>query len=263
MFINETDKLDQHFLVDENVINKFIEYCDLKDTDNVVEIGPGNGNITRLLCEKSKSVIAIEKDLRLKGTLDQLEKKYDNLQIVYGNVLDTYIPKCDKIITSLPYSIIEPFIKKIIKCEFNELIMIMGLNYIDEVINNSNNKLALLTNSFFKAEKLMEIGRESFAPQPRVMSGILRLVEKDLSESKRDIKEFIIRELFFYDDMKIKNGLKEGLIQYNNISQREAKDIINKLEIDEDLLEMKFEIISNKDLERLLKYLDKLYTFIK
>ena len=263
MFINETDKLDQHFLIDEEVISKFIDFCDIKKTDTIVEVGPGLGNITKLLCEKSNNVIAIEKDLRLKGKLDQLEKKYDNLQVIYGNVLDTYIPECDKIITSLPYSIIEPFIKKVIKCQFRELIMIMGLNYINEVINHNNNKLALLTNSFFKAEKLMEIGKESFAPQPRVMSGILRLVEKDMDESKNDIKDFIIRELFFYDDMKIKNGLKEGLIQFSNISQREAKDIINKLDIDEDLLEMKFEIISNKDLERLLKCLDKLYTFTK
>ena len=110
MFINETDKLDQHFLFDEEVINKFINFCDLKDTNVVVEVGPGEGNITRLLCEKSKQVIAIEKDLRLKGKLDILEKEYDNLQVIYGNVLDTYIPECDKIITSLPYSIIEPFI---------------------------------------------------------------------------------------------------------------------------------------------------------
>lgn len=262
MFINETDKLDQHFLVDEEVINKFIGFCDLKKTDSVVEVGPGEGNITRILCKKSKNVVAIEKDLRLKGKLDKLEKEYDNLQVIYGNVLDTYIPECDKIITSLPYSIIEPFIKKMIKCSFDELIMIMGINYIDDVVNKNNNKLALLTNSFFKVEKLMEIGRESFAPQPRVRSGILRLVEKDLDESKSDIVEFVIRELFFYDDMKIKNGLKEGLIQYNSMSQREAKSIIDKLEIDEDLLEMKFEIISNKDLERLLSSLDKLYTFI-
>ena len=262
MFINEIDKLDQHFLIDEEVINKFIDFCDIKKSDTIVEVGPGVGNITKLLCEKSGSVIAIEKDIRLKGKLDQLEKKYDNLQIIYGNVLDTYIPECDKIITSLPYSIIEPFIKKVIKCQFKELIMIMGLNYINEVINHNNNKLALLTNSFFKTEKLMEIGKESFAPQPRVMSGILRLVEKDLDESKNDIKEFVIRELFFYDNMKIKNGLKEGLIQYNSMSQREAKSIIDRLEIDDDLLEMKFEIISNKDLERLLIRLDKLYTFI-
>ena len=262
MFINETDKLDQHFLIDEEVINKFIDFCDLKKTDSIVEVGPGEGNITRILCEKSNNVVAIEKDLRLKGKLDKLEKEYDNLQVIYGNVLDTYIPECDKIITSLPYSIIEPFIKKMIKCSFDELIMIMGINYIDDVVNKSNNKLALLTNSFFKVEKLMEIGKESFAPQPRVKSGILRLVEKELDESKSDIVEFVIRELFFYEDMKIKNGLKEGLIQFNNMSQREAKDIISKLNIDDDLLEMKFEIISNKDLERLLMSLDKLYTFI-
>ena len=124
MFTNDSDHLDQHFLIDQQVINDFIDFCDIKDTDTIIEVGPGNGIITERICQKAKKVTSIELDERLHVYLDSLELKYSNLDVIYQNVLNTYLPKCDKIITSLPYSIIEPFINKMIKCEFNELIMI-------------------------------------------------------------------------------------------------------------------------------------------
>ena len=258
MFTNDSDHLDQHFLIDQEVINDFIDFCNIKNTDTIIEVGPGNGVITEKLCQKAKKVTSIELDERLHVYLDTLELNYSNLEVVYQNVLNTYLPKCDKIITSLPYSIIEPFINKMIKCEFNELIMIMGENYIDDVMNNSNNKLALLTNAFFKVEKLREIEPNSFKPSPRTVSGIIKLIPKSLEETKKDFKLFIIRELFFYRDMKIKNALKESIIKYNNSTQKEAKELINNLNIEENLLEEKFETISNADTSKLINYIDKL-----
>ena len=254
MFTNDSDHLDQHFLIDQQVINDFIDFCNIKSTDIIIEIGPGNGVITEKLCQKAKKVTSIELDERLHVYLDSLELKYSNLEVIYQNVLNTYLPKCDKIVTSLPYSIIEPFINKMIKCEFNELIMIMGETYIDDVINNSNNKLALLTNAYFKAEKLREIDSSSFKPSPRTVSGIIKLIPKSLE----DFKLFIIRELFFYRDMKIKNALKESIIKYNNCTQKEAKELLNELNIEEELLENKFETISNSDTIKLINYIEKL-----
>ena len=48
MFDNDTNYLDQHFLIDEEVINDFINYADIRSDDEVVEIGPGIGNITKI-----------------------------------------------------------------------------------------------------------------------------------------------------------------------------------------------------------------------
>ena len=145
-----------------------------------------------------------------------------------------------------------------IKCEFGELIMIMGETYIDDVMNKSNNKLALLTNAYFKAEKLREIEPTSFKPSPRTVSGIIKLIPKSLEETQNDFKLFIIRELFFYRDMKIKNALKESIIKYNNCTQRKARELLSNLNIEEELLENKFETISNTDTIRLIEYIDKL-----
>ena len=46
MFTNDSDHLDQHFLIDQQVINDFIDFCNIKDTDTIIEVGPGNGIIT-------------------------------------------------------------------------------------------------------------------------------------------------------------------------------------------------------------------------
>lgn len=257
MFENDTDFLDQHFLIDKKIIDDFVNYAMIDKDDHVVEIGPGKGNITEILLNKANKVTVIEKDDRLIPYLLELKKKYSNLEIIHSSVLDTYIPDCDKIITSLPYSIIEPFINKVIKCKFKTLTMIMGSNYIEEVMNKSNNKLALLTNSFFNVEKLEDIEPSSFEPQPRTKSGIIKLSHIKLDKIT-DKKRFIIRQLFFYRNMKIKNALKEAIISFENCSQNIAKDRITKLNIDESILEDKMETISNSNLDILVKKIELL-----
>ena len=58
--------------------------------------------------------------------------------------------------------------------------------------------------------------------------------------------------------MKIKNALKESIIKYNNCTQKEAKELLNELIIEEELLENKFETISNSDTIKLINYIEKL-----
>ena len=162
MFENDSNYLDQHFLTDERIINKFIDICNLNRDDIVVEIGPGKGIITRFIEPKVKELILIEKDVRLKEYLDNIP----NVKVIYANVLDIDIPKCNKIITALPYSIIEPFIYKLIYTDFDELYMIMGSTYVDSVINKEINNLSLLTNVFFDAKKYFNVVPSYFYPKP-------------------------------------------------------------------------------------------------
>ena len=171
MFKNNPDELDQHFLIDKDVIYNFIRVCNLNNDDVVLEIGPGVGTLTKLIAPKVKKLYVIEKDIRLKPYLD----KINNIDIIYGSCLDVPFPKVDKIITSLPYSIIEPFIYKVIHEDFNELYMIMGKNYCDNVINNKITNLSLLTNIYFDAYKYFDIYPDSFNPKPRVVSSLVKL----------------------------------------------------------------------------------------
>lgn len=249
MFKNNIINYNQHFLIDQNIINKYLKLLNIKPNDVVVEIGAGKGVLTNYLKDVAKKLYVIEIDKRLKEYLD----KIDNITVIYDNVLNVDIPSCDKIVTSLPYNIIEPFTRKLINTNFKELYMLIGSNYVDDVLNNNINKLSIITNSYFNLTKLLEVLPSSFDIPPHTLSYVVKLEKKDFN-SLSDIYK-IYNLLYYYQDKKIKNSLKESLIKINNLTQKEAKKIISNLNIPESILETKFEIISNEELKTLNKYL--------
>ena len=251
MFENDSNYVDQHFLADDIVIKKFINTCNLNKDDIVVEIGPGTGTLTKLIASKVKSLTVIEKDERLKEYLIRIP----NIKIIYGNVLDIEIPKCNKIITALPYSIIEPFIYKLTKTYFKELYMIMGSTYVNNVINKKITNLSLLTNTYFNVEKYFDIEPNSFNPKPKTMSSVIKLTKKE----KINELDLIIKSMYEQKDKKIKNALMESLIKIKKITKKESKSIIKSLKLDDELLNHKFEEISNEELKILYEKLSLLY----
>jgi len=250
-FINDTNYLDQHFLTDENIINKFINSCDLNEDDIVVEIGAGKGVLSNKIVKKVKYLYIIEKDKRLKKYLDKLNDKYNNISIEYNNVLDCYIPESTKIITSLPYSIVEPFINKLIKANSKNIYMIIGNKYYTNL--EKVTKLSIISKCFYKIDYLFDIDYNAFYPMPRVKSCALKLTR--INEEELDYKYKILRELYYFRDMKIKNALIKIFIKIDNLTQKEAKAKVKQLEID-DILDERFISISNKNLEKLYNKLN-------
>lgn len=259
-FVNDTDYFDQHFLIDKTVLNDFIDACELSIEDEIVEIGPGKGTITELLAKKGKHVTCIELDLNLEHFINVLKDKYKNIDVLYGNALNLYIPSCDKIISALPYSITEPFIEKLLRCEFKESILIVGKRFADNVCNKSLTKLSLLTNSFFNVEKIRDIEPNCFDPAPRVMSSIIKLKPINREELKYSFKRFIFREMFYNRERKLKNNIMESLIEFSKLhdkrlTKRESKEIIKSYNIPEVTLNKQMENLSNEEYELIFKNL--------
>lgn len=242
-FKNNTDNLDQHFLVSETVINKFIEASNLTKNDICLEIGPGKGILTKIIAPKVKKLTVIEKDERLEEYL----KEIPNINIIIGDAIKELWPKVNKIITSIPYSIIEPFIKKLTKENFDELIMMMGKNYCMNAIDKKITYLSLMTNVFFNIEKIIDVPKEAFNPSPRVTSCLVRLTpKKELTKT-----EELFQNMYKLDHKKCKNAIIESLIIRDNLTQKEAKEIVNGLNIDETILNKPFSLIKNEELETL------------
>lgn len=242
-FINDSNYLDQHFLIDDKVINAFIKTCNLNSDDIVIEVGPGKGILTKLIAPKVKSLTVIELDQRLKDYLDNIP----NINIIYGNVLNINLPSANKLVTALPYSIIEPFIYKISQTKIKEIYMIMGSKYVDNVINKEITNLSLLTNTYYNAEKLFDIKPDSFNPKPRVMSSVIKLIKKDNFTNL----DLLFKNMYELDNKKIKNALMESLINVKRITKRESKQIIKSLNIKEELLNKTFLEITNEELKDL------------
>lgn len=251
-FVNDTNYLDQHFLVDKSVMNAFIDACNLNITDNVVEIGPGKGDLSDTIARRVNHITCIEIDRNLEPFINVLKERHDNLDVIYGNALNVFIPDCNKIISALPYSITEPFIEKLLRCNFEEADLIVGKRFADAVAENKIEKLSLLTNSFFKVEKVFDIEPNAFNPQPRVMSSMIRLTPMLRSELKNNFKKFVFREMFFKRDRKLKNNLMEALIEFakvhgTKLTKKESKSVVEEYNIDKLTLNKKMENLSNEE----------------
>ncbi len=242
MFKNDTNFLDQHFLVDEEIINKFIDSADVKTTDIVLEVGPGKGVLTSRLNKLTNNLIVVEKDVRLIPYL----KDYN---VTYRDVLYYDIPNVNKIVTSLPYSITEPFIYKILDVNFDKLVMMCGK------LDNNNTKLSIMCNLYFNYKRICDVTPKSFEPKPKVMSSLIEMTIKD--DTNLSKKDKIIKMLFKYRYMKVKNALKEILIKLDNITQRQAKEIITTYNIDETISNKLFDELSTSEVLDLIKSIDK------
>ena len=259
-FVNDTNYLDQHFLIDRSIINAFIDASHLKVNEDVVEIGPGKGDISDTIARRVKHLTCIEIDRNLEPFINVLKDRHNNIDVIYEIELNIYIPKCDKIISALPYSITEPFIEKLLKCEFYEAILIVGKRFADSVIEKKITNLALLTNSFFRVEKIMDIGPDAFDPRPRVMSSMIRLIPITRDDLTHSFKKFIFRELFFYRDRKLKNNLMEALIEFvklhdKKLTKKESKKIVEEYNLPKEMLNKRIENLSNEEFEILYNVL--------
>ena len=253
-FINNTNHFDQHFLIDKSIINTFIDEANLNVNEEVVEIGPGKCVFSDIIAKRSKKLTCIELDKRLEPYLNVLLDKHKNVEVVYENALNTFIPECDKILSALPYSITEPFVEKLIRCNFKEALLIVGKRFADSVVEDKITKLSLLTNSFFRVEKIMDIAPDAFNPMPRVMSSMIRLKPLKREELNYSYKKFIFRELFFHRDRKLKNNLMEAMIEFvklhdKQLTKKESKAIIEGFNIPESTLSKRIENLSNEEFE--------------
>ena len=101
--------LGQHFLTDDDIINNIIANSHNLANYNVLEIGPGNGALTIKLLEKSKSVLSIEKDVRLKTHLLLLKEQHANFNFILGDALNLnpleHIGSPRVLIANLPYNV--------------------------------------------------------------------------------------------------------------------------------------------------------------
>lgn len=80
--------LGQHFLVDDNTVGRIVALASLDGTEHIVEVGPGIGTLTLALSQAAGSVVAVERDDRLTGVLDDVAGRCGNVRIVHADALD-------------------------------------------------------------------------------------------------------------------------------------------------------------------------------
>lgn len=218
-------KIDQHFIVDEDVLSRVLELSDLTPNDTVLEIGAGTGTLTEKLTLGAKKVYSIEIDRQLEPILSKLVTKHKNLEVLWGNALEVPWPRFDKMVSNLPYSISEPVLQKLVHCDFCRAILLCSEHFARILTGERRTKLTLEAGVFFEIRPDILVYPSSFEPEPKVNSRIVVIEPK----TPRDPKEAIMREFLLQRDKLAKNALREAIIRGfgqfgTELTKRQAKE---------------------------------------
>jgi 16S rRNA (adenine1518-N6/adenine1519-N6)-dimethyltransferase len=212
--------LGQHFLIDENIAEKIAGTLSLDSYNNVLEIGPGMGVLTKYLVKKDASVVAMDLD---RDSIAYLQENYPhkNLQILEADFLKFDLSKLFEhspfaIIGNFPYNISTQIVFKTL--EWRDRIPEFSGMFQKEVAQRICSKegskvygiLSVLTQAFYDAEYLFTVPPTVFNPPPKVESGVLRLRRKvDVSLLCDEKLFFKVVKLAFQQRRKtLRNSLK-------------------------------------------------------
>ena len=213
--------LGQNFLKDQNIINKIINLKNIKNK-NIVEIGPGNGALTKKILDKNpKSLIVIEKDNRLLKKLKEKYKKNKSIIFYNNDILKTDLEKIIKkdsvIFGNLPYNISSQILIRLIKFKkwppkFKDLILMFQKEVADKILGKSYGRLSIIANYRLKPTNKFNVSANCFFPRPKVTSTVIHLVPINKINYKiKDIKnlEYITNTFFSTKRKKINKKIKE------------------------------------------------------
>lgn len=200
MVYHNKSSLSQNFIKDRDIVKQLIDASDLNVKDTVVEIGPGRGIITTLLCGKVVKVLAIEKDQALANNLIKRTQNITNLEIINQDFLNYELPTDNfKIFANPPFAITAEILNKIWLSPNlpDSMFLIMQLETAEKFIGNKfESQSSILFKPFFDIEILGDIDRTSFTQKPQVKIVFVKFIKRESPfikiADKLDFYNFVI-----------------------------------------------------------------------
>jgi 16S rRNA (adenine1518-N6/adenine1519-N6)-dimethyltransferase len=231
--------LGQNFLVDGNTIDKIIRAGNIGPDDNVLEVGPGIGTLTQMLCEDAGKVLAIEKDWDLIPILkNDTLKDYENLTILHGDILkadikaivrDSFGDNPFKLIANLPYYITTPIIMRFLEEDLpvTDIVIMMQKEVAERVEavpgTKSYGALSVAVQYYAEPEIMGVVPKHVFMPAPKIDSIIIRLrVRKEPPVVLKDKSLFFetVKASFAMRRKTLNNTLRKALPYGDDVISR-------------------------------------------
>ena len=219
--------LGQHFLVDGSYLKHILTAAELTANDNVIEVGPGLGVLTRALAERAGYVLAVEKDEHLAGLLKDNYRGSENVKIVNQDILKEDVSDLTKefpggeprykVVANLPYYITSPVLRLFLEAQAKpERLVVMVQKEVAKQITATPGDMSLLAvgiQLYGEPKIIKYVPARAFYPPPDVDSAILRIVVFPKPRVDVDIVTFftIVRAGFSAARKQIINSLSHGL----------------------------------------------------
>jgi len=229
MSVRAKKHLGQHFLKDENIAKKIVGSLTWDGYENVLEIGPGMGVLTKFLIQENKKISVVEIDSE---SVEYLHQNYPELKIYEEDFLKMDLetkfqnePLC--ILGNFPYNISSQIVFKIIenRNQIPEMAGMFQKEVAERICAEKGSKiygiLSVLAQAYYKAEYLFTVNENVFNPPPKVKSGVIRLIRYRENLENLDEKLFfqIVKIAFNQRRKTLRNALKSLNIREHGIDE--------------------------------------------
>lgn len=240
---NFKKKYGQNFLNNDEILNSILKLVNVKSDEEIVEVGPGAGALTKKLVTKNVPVTCFEIDESLKKFLDKIDN--NNLNIFYKDFLEIklcdYFKNSDKLyfIANIPYYITTPIITKFIDEKFIPKCMILmvqnevALRLSSKPHSSQYGAITVILNYFFDIDYKFLVERNNFYPIPNVDSAIIELSKKDKILDLKNYDTFlkIVYDAFKHKRKNLRNNLKNyDLVNIEIILNKHGMNLQNRAE---------------------------------
>ena len=217
----------QNFLIAPWVPQSIAEEAGVDETAGVLEIGPGIGPLTQQLCLRAKKVCAVELDARLEPILDITVGEFDNLEIIWNDILKLDIPALvagefeglrPMACANLPYYITSPILSALLEADCFDSVTVMVQKEVAERIaakpgSADYSAFTVFCQYYAEPKLLFDVPAHCFMPQPKVTSAVIQLqVRKERNWGVLDEAVFFrtVKASFAMRRKKLSNGLASG-----------------------------------------------------
>lgn len=235
-------KYGQNFLKDSNLLRAIVNDAGVSENDNILEIGAGAGALTCfLVAATKKKVLSVEIDKSLEPILAENLAKYDNVELIFGDILkispaeiaEKFAGEPFRVVANLPYYISTPIIFYLIESglKIKSITVMLQKELADRISAKPNTKdyggISVVLGLYGSVKKTRDVPRTLFTPQPNVDSAIISL-EID-SQHASNIVEIskVVKICFAHRRKTLANNLMSGF----NISREKANKILASCEI--------------------------------
>ncbi|HYA86263.1 MAG TPA: 16S rRNA (adenine(1518)-N(6)/adenine(1519)-N(6))-dimethyltransferase RsmA [Nitrospirota bacterium] len=237
--IRPKKSLGQNFLKDPYYLRKIADAARICPEDDVLEIGPGLGHLTRVLAGRAKRVLALELDERLIPYLKLEFERLSNITVVRADALEypfETLVGTWKVIANLPYYISTPLIQRLIKHrdKFISFTLMLQKEVAERIAAAPGGKeygfLTVLVQLYTFPKIEFKVPPGAFTPRPAVDSAVMTLVIRDRPAVLVNDEEFfmdVVKAAFSQRRKTLRNSLKQL-----NISKEEMGKVLDKTGID-------------------------------
>lgn len=177
-----TRALGQNMLIDRRILAKIVSAAQIRNQETVLEAGTGQGIVTAELCKAAKQVISYEVDSKLYREAQEqfFLLQFKNLELVHADLFKTTgLQYFDVFVSNLPYSRSRDAFEWLSTQKFDRAIVMVQQEFAEKLSAMPGSKnyraISVLAQHCFAIEKLFKVTKQSFEPQPRVESAIIKI----------------------------------------------------------------------------------------